>query len=160
MSKHLTHFCYPIRLVLHQHLNSHVVSSGIPPQNSDHTRGQYQHLPSCPPLVSNEQNGFIKGRYKKNNTRLMFDFIDCANRHDKQSTLLSLDMCKTFDSLKWGFIFKIFECYEFGDNFIRFLKNIYHTQKCCIINNNHMSSFFKVLTGVRQGDPLSPTIFV
>ena len=24
VSKHLTHFCYPIRLVLHQHLNSHV----------------------------------------------------------------------------------------------------------------------------------------
>ena len=90
----------------------------------------------------------------------MFDFIDYANCHDKQSTLLSLDMCKTFDSLKWGFIFKIFECYGFGDNFIRFLKNIYDTQKCCIINNNHMSSFFKVLTGVRQGDPLSPTIFV
>ena len=24
VSKHLTHFCYPIRLVLHRHLNSHV----------------------------------------------------------------------------------------------------------------------------------------
>ena len=69
-------------------------------------------------------------------------------------------MCKAFDSLKWEFIFKIFECYGFGDNFMRFLKTVYNTPKCCIINNNHMSSFFEVLTGVRQGDPLSPTIFV
>ena len=46
VSKHLTHFCYPIRLVLHQHLNSHVAYPGIPPENSNHTRGQYQHLPS------------------------------------------------------------------------------------------------------------------
>ena len=37
MSKHLTHFCYPIRQVLHQHLNSHVAYPGIPPENSKHT---------------------------------------------------------------------------------------------------------------------------
>ena len=41
VSKHLTHFCYPIRLVLHQHLNSHVAYPGIPPENSNHTRGQH-----------------------------------------------------------------------------------------------------------------------
>ena len=74
----------------------------------------------------------------------MFDFIDYADCHDKQSTLLSLDMCKAFDSLKWEFIFKIFECYGFGDNFMRFLKTVYNTPKCCIINNNYMSSFFEV----------------
>ena len=50
----------------------------------------------------------------------MFDFIDYADCHDKQSTLFSLDMCKAFDSLKWEFILKIFECYGFGDNFMRF----------------------------------------
>ena len=49
VSKHLTQF-YPIRLVLFQHLNSHVAYPGIPPENSNHTRGQYQHLPSYPLL--------------------------------------------------------------------------------------------------------------
>ena len=44
--KHLTHFCYPIRLVLHQHLNSLVAYPGIQPENSSDTRRQYQYLPS------------------------------------------------------------------------------------------------------------------
>ena len=48
VSKLLTHFCYPIRLVFHQHLNSHVAYPVIPPENSNHTRRQYQHLPSYP----------------------------------------------------------------------------------------------------------------
>ena len=41
LSKHLTHFCYPIRLVLHQQLNSHVAYPDIPPENLNHTREQY-----------------------------------------------------------------------------------------------------------------------
>ena len=50
VSKHLNHFCYPIRLVFYQHLNLHVAYSGIPPENSNHTQEQYQHLPSYPLL--------------------------------------------------------------------------------------------------------------
>ena len=56
VSKHLTHFCYPIRLVLHQHLNSLVAYPGIPPENSNHMQGQYQHLPSYPLLRLLDQN--------------------------------------------------------------------------------------------------------
>ena len=48
VSKHLTHFCYHIKLVFHQHLNSHVAYPGIAPENSNHTPEQYQHLPSYP----------------------------------------------------------------------------------------------------------------
>ena len=35
--KHLTHFCYLIRLVLHQHLNSHIAYPDIPHENSNYT---------------------------------------------------------------------------------------------------------------------------
>ena len=59
----------------------------------------------------------------------MFDFIDYADCHDEQSTLLSLAMCKAFNSLKWKFSFKVFECYGSGDNFICYLKTIYNTPK-------------------------------
>ena len=47
-----SHICFPIRLVFHQHLilNSHIACSGIPPQPSNHTRGQFLHLPSYPLL--------------------------------------------------------------------------------------------------------------
>ena len=59
-----------------------------------------------------------------------------------------------------GIYFLVFESYGFGDNFVLFLKTVYNHPKCCVINNNYMSTFFEVSTGVRQGDPLSPTIFL
>ena len=46
-SKHLTHLRYPNRFV-HQCGHSHVAYPGITPENSNHTRGQCQHLPSFP----------------------------------------------------------------------------------------------------------------
>ena len=46
VSKHLTHFCYLIRQVLYQYLNSYLAYPSIPPKNSNHAREQHEHLPT------------------------------------------------------------------------------------------------------------------
>ena len=62
----------------------------------------------------------------------MFDFIEHTVCQHEQSTLLSMGMCKTFDSLKWEFIFKAFRSYRFGDNYKRCLETVCNTPKCII----------------------------
>ena len=39
------------------------------------------------------------------------------------------------------------------------LKDIYKQTKCTVKINNKLTNFFKYEKGVRQGDPLSPTLF-
>ena len=67
-------------------------------------------------------------------------------------------MCKAFDSLKWEFIFKYLSVMDLETILYAPLKPLTISQK--VPHNNYMSSFLKVSTGIRQGDPLSPTIFV
>ena len=55
VSKDLTHFCYPIRLVLSSNLNSYVAYPGIPSENSNHTWAI-----SAPAIVPSSQITLIK----------------------------------------------------------------------------------------------------
>ena len=50
--------------------------------------------------------------------------------------------------------------YGFGSKIMNWIKILCKKLKCRVNNNNYLSYFFDVKKGVRQGDPLSPTIFV
>ena len=110
-------------------------------------------------LIKDDQNGFIKGRNVGDNIRLMFNVIDYANNEDLSGAMLLVDLYKAFDSLRWPFIFAMLRRYGFGNLLIKWIKVLYKNPKCRIINNNFLSLFFQVKKGVRQGDPLSLTIF-
>ena len=70
-------------------------------------------------LVNNfNQRGFISGRNIGDNVRLMFNIIDYANRKKVPGAVLSIDLCKAFDSLKWSFIFEMLKLYEFRSKII------------------------------------------
>ena len=50
--------------------------------------------------------------------------------------------------------------YGFGNSLINWTRILYKNPKCRVVNNNFLSPIFEVKKGVRQGDPLSPTIFL
>ena len=74
--------------------------------------------------------------------------------------LLFIDFEKAFDSLEWDFLNKCLELFNFGPDFIRWVNTFYKNVKSCIINNGLCTHYFNVERGVRQGDPLSPYLFV
>ena len=70
------------------------------------------------------------------------------------------DFEKAFDSLDHTFIYNCLEHFNFGPSFINWIKLFFNDTKSCITNNGHMSDFFNIEKGVRQGCPLSPYIFI
>ena len=111
-------------------------------------------------LIKPGQNGFIKSRHIGDNIRPLSDVIDFADLNDTLGAVLAVDIFKAFDSLKWEFIYQVLEKYGFGSYILHWIKTFYVPPVCRLTNNNFLPDSFAIHKGVRQGDPLSPTLFV
>ena len=91
---------------------------------------------------------------------MLFDIIDYTEFKQLPGDILFVDFFKAFDSLKREFLFKVLKKYGFSLATISIKKLLYENSNCRIINNNFLSYPFDICRGVRQGDPLSPTLFI
>ena len=111
-------------------------------------------------LINSSQTGFLKGRYIGENIRTICEVIENLNNEDKPGLIFFADFEKAFDSIDHDFIFKSLNYFNFGNSFINWIKLFYKDAQSCVVNNGHMSDFFKIERGVRQGCPLSPYLFI
>ena len=107
-------------------------------------------------IISETQQGFLRRRYIRECTRLLFDLIEKAEEEDIPGLLILLDFEKAFDTLEWSFINKTLIFLGFGTEFVKRVETLYENAKSSIINSGHCSRFFSLNRGVRQYDPLSP----
>lgn len=116
--------------------------------------------PVLPFIISDSQKGFMENRFMGENTRLLYDIMHYLEEKNMTGLLLLVDFEKAFDSIEWEFLKKALNSFNFGPSICRWFETFYLDAKSCVINNGHLSQFFKLSRGCRQGDPLSPYLFI
>ena len=111
-------------------------------------------------IINENQKGFIAGRFLGENTRLIYDVLFESKKQNIPGMLLSIDFEKAFDTVSWSFISDVLDYFNFGSSIKTWIGLFQKGSETCILQNGFISEAFNLRRGCRQGDPISPYLFI
>ena len=83
-----------------------------------------------------------------------------AKKSKHKIFMFKVDFDKAFDSINWRFLDSMMLQLGFGDKWRFWIRGCLSSAKASVILNGSATKEFPLSRGVRQGDPLSPFLFI
>ena len=88
-----------------------------------------------PNIVHHNQTGYIKDRFIGETVRSILDVMYFTKKENSPGLLIFIDFQKAFDTLEWNFLSQCLSAFNFGPDFMRWIRTFYKHIQSCVINN-------------------------
>lgn len=116
-----------------------------------------------PSLISPHQSAFVPGRAISDNVLITHEtlhYLKQSGAIKRCSMVVKTDMSKAYDRIEWGFLEKVLKIMGFRDVLIRWVMECVTTVTYSFLINGAAREQVTPSRGLRQGDPLSPYLFI